>query len=65
MGKFIVILLATCAAVGILVHLFGHHMATTAVVVPGTEHTPSFALTWTVIGALAVGGVFYKIVKGK
>lgn len=65
MGKFIVIILATCAALGILVHLFGQHMSSTAVVVPGTEHTPSFALTWTIIGALAVGGVFYKIVKGK
>lgn len=66
MGKFIVILLATCAAIGIAVHLFGaNHMSATALQVPGTEHTPTFGLTWSIISALVVGGIFYKIVKGK
>lgn len=66
MGKWLVIILATCAALGILVHLFGaSHMAATAVNVPGTSHTPSFGITWTIMGALVVGGLFYKLVKGK
>jgi len=66
MGKWLVVILATCAALGILVHLFGaSHMASTAVSVPGTEHTPSFGITWTILGFVLVGGLFYKLVKGK
>jgi hypothetical protein len=57
MGKWLVVILATCAALGILVHLFGaSHMSATAVTVPGTEHTPTFGITWT---------MFLKLVKGK
>lgn len=64
MGKFLVIILATAAALGILVHFLGHHsLATTAVTVPGTEHTPAFGLTWFVIGGLIFGGLFYKLIK--
>lgn len=64
MGKALVIILATCAALGILVHFLGHHsLATTAVTVPGTEHTPAFAVTWFVIGGLIFGGLFYKLIK--
>jgi hypothetical protein len=40
-------------------------MGSTALSVPGTEHTPAFGITWTVIGALVIGGIFYKLVKGK
>lgn len=66
MGKVLVIILATCAALGILVHFFGSaSMASTAMTVPGTQHTPSFGLSWFIIGGLVVGGVFYKLVKGK
>jgi len=66
MGKVIVIILATCAALGILVHFLGHAtMGSTAVTVPNTEHTPAFGLTWFVIGGLFIGGLFYKLVKGK
>lgn len=66
MGKALVIILATCAALGVLVHfLGGARMASTAVTVPGTEHTPAFGITWTIMGALIIGGVFYKLVKGK
>jgi hypothetical protein len=64
MGKAFVIILATCAALGILVHFLGAGaMASTAVTVPGTEHTPAIGLTWTILGALIIGGVFYKLVK--
>lgn len=65
MGKILVIILATCAALAVCVHLFGARMGSTALTVPGTEHTPAFGLTWTIIGALVIGGVFYKVVKGK
>jgi len=64
MGKAFVIILATCAALGILVHFLGHGtMGATAVTVPGTEHTPAFGLSWFIIGGLICGGVFYKLVK--
>ena len=66
MGKVLVVVLATCAALALCVHLFGGaRMATTALTVPGTEHTPAFGITWTIIGALVIGGLFYKIAKGK
>ena len=55
MGKWLVIILATCAALGILVHLVGHHnMGATALQVPSTEHTPTFAITWFVVGGLVI-----------
>ena len=64
MGKILVIVLATCAALGILVHFLGHHsLASTALQVPGTEHTPTFAITWFVVGGLLLGGLFYKLIK--
>ncbi len=64
MGKWLVILLATACALGILVHFLGHHsLSTTALQVPGTEHTPTFGVTWFVIGGLIFGGLFYKLVK--
>jgi hypothetical protein len=66
MGKVLVIILATCAALGIMVHLFGGaRLASTALTIPGTDHTPTFGITWTVLGALLIGGIFYKLVKGK
>jgi hypothetical protein len=66
MGKVLVIILATCAALAVCVHLAGAgRMGSTALSVPGTEHTPAFGITWTVIGALVIGGIFYKLVKGK
>jgi hypothetical protein len=66
MGKVLVIILATCAALAVCVHFVGgSRMASTALSVPGTEHTPAFGITWTVIGALVIGGIFYKLVKGK
>lgn len=66
MGKFIVGLLAVCAAFGLIVHFVGQQsMAHTAVNVPGTEHTPAFGITW----GLACGGVLaicvWRILKGK
>lgn len=64
MGKALVIILATCAALGILVHFFGSAtMSGTAVHVPGTQHTPTFAVTWFVVGGLVLGGLFYKLIK--
>jgi hypothetical protein len=64
MGKWLVIILATVCALGILTHFMGHHsLASTAVTVPGTEHTPAFGLTWFVIGGLVLGGLFYKLIK--
>jgi hypothetical protein len=66
MGKFLLIALATLAALGILVHLVGAgHMGTTALTVPGTEHTPGFGLTWTVVAAGVCGLLFWRIAKGK
>lgn len=66
MWKFIVGLLATLAALGILVKFVGSQsMSTTALNVPGTEHTPGFGLTWTLVcgGVLAFG--VWRILKGK
>lgn len=64
MGKALVIILATCAALGILVHFFGSAaMGGAAVHVPGTQHTPTFAVTWFVVGGLVIGGLFYKLIK--
>lgn len=66
MGKVLVIILATCAALAVCVHFVGaSRMASTAVSVPPTDHTPAFGITWTILGALVIGGVFYKLVKGK
>ena len=66
MGKILVIILATLAALSLCVFLFGGaRMAGTAFTVPGSEHTPAFGVTWTIIGALVIGGLFYKVVKGK
>ena len=64
MGKWLVIFLAAAAALGVLAHLVGrHNLATTALQVPGTEHTPTFAITWFVVGGLVLSGLFYKLVK--
>ena len=64
MGKWIVIILATCAALGMLVHFVGGAaMGGTALQVPATQHTPTFAITWFIIGGLVVSGLFYKLVK--
>ena len=64
MGKWLVILLATAAALAILVHFFGGGaMGSAALHVPSTEHTPTFGVTWYVIGGLVLGGLFYKLVK--
>lgn len=66
MGKFLVGLLAVCAALGLIVHFVGaRSMSTTALNVPGTEHTPAFGLTWTLVcgGVLAFG--VWRILKGK
>ena len=64
MGKFIVIILATCAALGILVHFLGQGtMGGTALAVPATQHTPTFAISWFIIGGLVCGGLFYKLIK--
>ena len=63
MGKWLVIILATCAALGILVHFVGSGMGATALQVPSTQHTPTFAITWFVIGGVVLGGLFYKLIK--
>ena len=64
MGKALVIILATCAALGILVHFFGSGaMGSAALHVPSTSHTPTFGVTWFVIGGLVIGGLFYKLIK--
>ena len=66
MGKVIVILLALAAVMGILFHFVGAgHMGTTAVVVPGTEHTPTFPITWTLVCGGLAGVFIWRIVKGK
>lgn len=66
MGKFIVGLLATLAAVWLVVCLFGaSKMASTAVDVPATEHTHSFAVTWTVVAFGVCGLLVWRLVKGK
>lgn len=66
MGKFIVVVLATLALLGILVHFFGAgSMGSTAINVPMTEHTPGFGITW-MLAVGAIGGlVVWRIVKGK
>ena len=66
MGKFLVGLLAVCAAFALLVHFVGSsRMGTTALNVPGTDHTPSFGLTWGLVcgGVIAFG--VWRILKGK
>ena len=66
MKQFVVIALATCAALGILIHFLGSsRMASTAVTIPGTEHTPAFGLTWTLVVGGVVGFAIWRIVKGK
>lgn len=66
MGKILVIILATCMALGLLVHFLGaNSMGSTAFHFPGTDHTSGFAVTWFVVGGLVIGGLFYKLVKGK
>lgn len=63
MGKWIVIGLAVCAAMALVYRLAGHSLGNTALNVPGSEHTPTFGISW----AFIVGGVlcfaFYKMVK--
>lgn len=66
MGKVIVAVLATCAALGILFHLFGNNVfGQTAVTVPGTAHTSSFGITWTLVVGGVIGFAVWRIVKGK
>jgi len=66
MGKFIVGLLAVCAAFGLIVHFVGQQsMGNTAVTVPGTMHTPGFGLTWGLVCAGALAIACWRIMKGK
>lgn len=66
MGKFIVAVLATLCVLGILVHFFGSaSMGSTAVNVPGTEHTPGFGITWMLAVGVIGGLLIWRTVKGK
>ena len=66
MGKVIVAVLATCAVLGILFHLFGNNVfSQTAVTVPGTAHTSPFGITWTLVVGGVIGFAVWRIVKGK
>jgi hypothetical protein len=65
MGKILVIILATCACLWLAFMLVGTRLTNTAFNVPGTEHTPAFGVTWTIILGAGVGYVIYRIVKGK
>jgi hypothetical protein len=66
MGKLLVIVLATCAALWAVGHFVGwHRLASVAFTVPGTEHTPTFGITWTMMVGACVGYGVYRIVKSK
>lgn len=66
MGKFLVAILATLAAVWLVVYFVGvSKMASTAVDVPGTSHTPAFGVTWTLLVAGVLGLLVWRTVKGK
>lgn len=66
MGKVIVALLATLAAVWILVCFVGPaKMSSTALDVPATQHTHSFPITWTLVAVGVCGLLVWRAVKGK
>lgn len=65
MGKLIVIILATCAAMALIFKVAGSHLSTTAVAVPGSENVPTFNITWTLIVGGVVGFAIWRVVKGK
>lgn len=66
MGKIIVVILATLAALGILAFFLGYHrLALTAFNVPATQHTPPFGVTWIIVLGSVVGYGIYRVVKGK
>ena len=66
MGKLIVAFLATCAALAVVIHFVGaNRLASTAVTVPGTEHTPTFGITWTLVCGGVIAFAIWRIVKGK
>ncbi len=66
MGKIIVVILATCAALGICAYFLGaHRLAGTAFNVPATEHTGAFGVSWFLVLGACVGFGIYKVVKGK
>ena len=66
MGKFLVGLLATCAAMVVLTHVVGAgRLASTAVNVPPTAHTGGFPVSWTLVcGGVIVFGI-RRTLKGK
>ena len=66
MGKVIVAVLATLAALTLVVYFVGaSRMTGTALDVPATEHTHSFAITWTMVACAGLGLVIWRVVKGK
>ncbi len=66
MGKFLVAVLATVAAVWMVVYFVGaSRMTQVAVDVPGTHHTPAFGITWTLLVGGVLGFFIWRIVKGK
>ncbi len=66
MGKIIVALLATMAAVWLLVCFVGaNKMASTALDVPATSHTHAFPITWTLVAVGVCGLLVWRAVKGK
>lgn len=66
MGKLIVGLLATLAAVWLVVCFVGvNKMTSTAYNVPATEHTHSFPITYTLVAFGVCGLVVWRVLKGK
>ncbi len=66
MGKFLVAVLATLAAVWMVVYFVGPaRMTGTAFSVPATEHTHSFGITWTLLVGGVLGFFIWRTVKGK
>lgn len=66
MGKALVVVLATLAALAFVVYFVGaSRVGSVAVDVPSTTHSPAFGVTWTVILLGGFGLMFWKIVKGK
>ena len=66
MGKLFVALLATLAALAILVHFMGQsRMGSTAFSVPGSEHTSPFSVPWVLVCGGLIGFAVWRIVKGK
>ncbi len=66
MGKVLVAILATMAALALVVYFVGaSRMTQTAFNVPGTEHTHPFSVTWTLVCGGLIGFAIWRIVKGK